>query len=1011
MATIPGTPNVGSARRLAPRPFTQVGRGKKARFVLDDGQAANVRSLNADQTEWLWDDGLVTDVAGNPIAGPVRNDAGEITGYIAADGKPVVKEAYDMLVGGEGAADLPDAVDASDPANLEIAVPELVTGPELDMSAPDDPNVAASAPDAPAVSPERAKQIARLRRDLYQIGGDLQNPEMDYPVSQDAINTLARDIGDLSSEEFGALSADPTLARRMELVVDRSNNAPAADASARPGPEDDARGAEFVAKESAPRAPVEGGAALAKRAAELGIDQKNLPEVLKSRVEDRNLATRASSETEKDPGSRGQAASEERLARDTPTTRLRKLIETAAGFTPGSRASRLKVPMDPAERVAAGELSGGSVGGVIGGDGPQGRPLIEGELQFEDIADETPESVAATIEDRRPELGQRIQGVGAQIDEVRRAAAEGRVSPETADSEIERFMAERRLLAMAWLRNDRELRRIVPDAVDAAASGVDATAMPDATDVVVEPDDLATFPSRRRDSGGRVPMSRREDAMRRIVSVPRRGKSGKMVGIAVPGMVGPDRMVDSPLQLALLAAHRAGLTEGGMPQSMLDELVGMYNQVFGEYAPIPGRVLADSPEIAGYLPKPQPGAMATVPDRSVERSLTPEQRAKFNELLVAARNAVSIEHPDFGTVSWSPEANAWEMDSPDFVVGPDGVAKQLPGRQPIDSEAVARQAADEVPESDGNRPVPTKAVGRRGRVARLVDTRNAAAAAADGVAGDTPTPPPGIPGDVDGSTPSAVPQFDDMEIDGEIERHYRDWFASNHPDGTAAFPDFDSWWEASGRETTQRPAERSAAAKRLGAPGIPDAADPIPAAPAAPAAGDAPATPAAAPAGDAPPDIPPVAGDTAGTPAVDAPPDIPPVAGDTPGSSGTRPRGPSRRSQLRDLLLEKKKRTTSARLATGLGATAVGLALLNRDAGPTLADMAQRAGGGFDPLGPSGGVPPGGMPPVGAGGDGFSDPLANDRAFQMARALQLIQAARIPQYQTANTPIGYQHRN
>jgi hypothetical protein len=51
------------------------------------------------------------------------------------------------------------------------------------------------------------------------------------------------------------------------------------------------------------------------------------------------------------------------------------------------------------------------------------------------------------------------------------------------------------------------------------------------------------------------------------------------------------------------------------------------------------------------------------------------------------------------------------------------------------------------------------------------------------------------------------------------------------------------------------------------------------------------------------------------------------------------------------------------------------------------------------------------MPPVGAGGDGFSDPLANDRAFQMARALQLIQAARIPQYQTANTPIGYQHRN
>lgn len=67
--------------------------------------------------------------------------------------------------------------------------------------------------------------------------------------------------------------------------------------------------------------------------------------------------------------------------------------------------------------------------------------------------------------------------------------------------------------------------------------------------------------------------------------------------------------------------------------------------------------------------------------------------------------------------------------------------------------------------------------------------------------------------------------------------------------------------------------------------------------------------------------------------------------------------------------------------------------------GPGHADMMENLGGA-DPFGPPGGMPPGG------GGGGFSDPMEDDRALQMARALQLIQAARVPQYQTAQTPIG-----
>lgn len=93
----------------------------------------------------------------------------------------------------------------------------------------------------------------------------------------------------------------------------------------------------------------------------------------------------------------------------------------------------------------------------------------------------------------------------------------------------------------------------------------------------------------------------------------------------------------------------------------------------------------------------------------------------------------------------------------------------------------------------------------------------------------------------------------------------------------------------------------------------------------------------------------------------------------------------------------------NAAIAAGLGTAAY--VMLPRK--PTLTSIAERTGGGVDPLGPPGGFPPGGMPPGGGGvDDGFSDPLADDRAVQMARALQLMQEARVPRYQTAQNFTG-----
>lgn len=1066
--TVPAGATRRAAGALPARPFSQVGSGKKRRFVMENGQPANVRPVDESMSEWIWDDGVITDVEGKPLAGPVRDDAGAVVGYVDGTGKPIEKSVYDLYAGDSPEEVMPDAVDASDPAGASISIPDEVAGPDVVVTAPDDPNVAASAPTVATPSPERSAQIARLRRDIFQVGGDLENPSLDYPVSQDDINRLATAISDLTPAEMAAFSADPTLNKRMELVFDSSNNQPAADASMRPGQADNERADEFLDLENGPRGERRGGATLAARAEKSGISQKDLPEVLRTRApEDRSLATRASSETEKDPGARSVDESgkpravitDERLARDTPMERIRKLLVTLAGYDPqAKRYTRLNIPMDPAERVAAGDLGGGLFEDIVY-DGPQGSG---DRVVFQDIADETPESIASQIEDRRPELAEQIRGVSQQIDDIRRAAAEGRVNEFTAQNEIERFEAERRLLSMAWLRNDRELRRIVPDytSVDEARTGVPVSAMPESTQVVADPNDLATFPSRRKDSAGRIPFSRRAGALEELVGVRKRlslpadvaarnrefaatrrytdrnyadGRTVKLspdemrrtrqntVQFVVPGLIGDGGMLSSPMQFALMAAERAGMNlNGRASRPFLNEIVKVYNSVYGDYAPLRPREFAEAiARIEGPTAQAADNAVS-VPDRSAELSLSPEQLDQFRDLLVRARDAIAIDHPGFGAVTWDPETRAWQIDASgptNFVVDPSG--NVVPTSRGIDSESIARQAAADVPEDELEPPVPTKGIGgpSRRRIPAQTGAQGGSQTPGD-VAGDTPAPAADIPAGVDGETPAPPADIPD-QIDGEIERYWRDTWSKAWPEGNPSYASFDEWWATKGEEFTARPTERQLAARRLGIPGT--ATGTTPGAAASPAA---PATPA--PAAGATPSPSPAAG---GGGAGGQPPNIPPGAaganpgapqGPTPaaagGGGGGGPPGntaaddlakawgtgsqsqPTKPRKLRDLLTMR-----NAAIAAGLGTAAY--VMLPRK--PTLTSIAERTGGGVDPLGPPGGFPPGGMPPGGGGvDDGFSDPLADDRAVQMARALQLMQEARVPRYQTAQNFTG-----
>lgn len=1123
MARVPSTPNAGSTVRLVSRPLMV--KGGRIYNAVPDGQKPSVPNIQpiADpfdpgRTLWMWEDGLITDESGVPVIGPVANEAGEVQ-YVARDldgsERVVDKQVYDMVRGDSPDSELPDPVEASDTAKTDIAVPGSVEGPELDMSAPDDPNVEASAPTA-TVAPQRSKQLNDLRRAIMQVGGDLQNPSLDYEVHQDDINRLATAVGNLTAEEMAAFAADPTLNARMELVFDRSNNQPAVDASMRPGQDDNERADKFLTLEDAPRGNRRGGAQLEARANELGIKQADLPPVLQKRSPpDRSYESRASSDTEKDPGSRAvdengnplTVITDQRLARDTPLARLRKLLATIAGYDPeAKRYTRLGIAMDPAERVAAGELDAGLFED-INYDGPQGSGSAAGLPQDRGVQSyavdpqtgqavpevyrsvEAPDSLGAQLQDdvqflRRAIIDRRMS-TGRILSQLR----SGLISPSKARQmlnaprgDMPSLMDEIRDLEsrLEWATtNAPQMARDIP-ADGSLPTGMPTSATPDSSLVAVDPDDMATFPSRRRDSGGRVQFARRAGALDQVLGVERkltlpqeaidrnrefaltrrytdglapkldpgelRNSRNRRVQLVVPGMIGEGGMVASPMEFALLAAERAGMNlNGPVSQPFLDQIVNVYNSVYGDYAPLRPREFAEAiGRIEGPTAQPADNAMS-VPDRSVELSLSPEQLDTFRDMLVRARDAVAIDHPGFGAVTWNPQSGSWEIDpagAADFVVDPSG--RVVPTRQAMDSEAIARQAADEQPDDPAALPVPTAKIGgpsartpkgrRKGAaVKQLVSQRDAAAAGGGDVAGDTPTPPPGIPAGVDGSTPNPPPGFSDMEIDDELEQYYRDWFASTYPTGSPAFPDFDSWWASSGQKVSQDPAARSAAAARLAAQspvqGTTPGAAPVPPGSPTPAGGATPSptpapgpTPApAAPAGGAAPNVPPgVAGATPGSPPNPAPGPTPqpqgrrrgaPVRQPTPnqkpspgpqpsgagGGGGGPPTNPTPPSRIRRLL-------EAAGYATVGGA--VGYVM--RPGGPGYSDILARTGGG-EPIGPHGGGGPVGFPP-GGGGEGFGDPLENDRAFQMARALQLIQAARVPQYQTANNPIGQTYR-
>jgi hypothetical protein len=301
-------------------------------------------------------------------------------------------------------------------------------------------------------------------------------------------------------------------------------------------------------------------------------------------------------------------------------------------------------------------------------------------------------------------------------------------------------------------------------------------------------------------------------------------------------------------------------------------------------------------------------------------------------------------------------------------------------------------------------------------VRELLDAAKAGKAAP----GTTPTPPPNIPQTVDGTTAPPPPGFAGDQIDGEIEQHFRDWFNATYPGGTAVHPDFDSYWNASGEKILNHPDNRAASMRRMsgGAATIPPVSGATPGAAATPAApGATAASGGASPSGSptpAPAATPAAGGGGAGSP---PPPNIPAnAAGATPGAPAGKagpgvlvgnnlapvqnPQPQVAPRRLRDLINWRNGLGAATALTVGGLAAKVRL-----DEGPETAEMLERLDGA-GPFGPTGGMPPGGFPPGGVEGEGFSDPLENDRAARMARALQLIQDARVPRYQTAQNFTG-----
>lgn len=267
--------------------------------------------------------------------------------YTDPDGKPVPPELVEVMqYGGLDGNDIPAAAD-----DLVMDTPDAGDVPA--EAAPDASDVP---PDAPAPAADdaaanRQRLLATLSRDITQIGGDIVNNTGGADNLRTVQELLARlRLTDPVVRE--QLLADPVVADRVEAMRAFVGGRPFTDPNPLPGAAADQRGLARLDDEAGVNAVQDedvGQAARRQWAERNRLTQAQVPLAAKTRFYE-GYADKAN-RPDGDPGSTGQALSEERLQRPGTGGLLTSLMERAAGFRANSPQIRSSVALTPDERL------------------------------------------------------------------------------------------------------------------------------------------------------------------------------------------------------------------------------------------------------------------------------------------------------------------------------------------------------------------------------------------------------------------------------------------------------------------------------------------------------------------------------------------------------------------------------------------------------------------------------------------------------------------------------------